>query len=765
MLARLLSDHGLAGDIEPSPDAVQAAVLGEIGNFTDAFNEEFRTFSHLVARARYKDAVLTPFWGAVTDITWQHARKAARTSGSYRLVLEASDPLEPLIYLLADERGMALLARHLQSRRLPVPGKHEYVLELPGGSLPGPAMLARLGRDLGLDKIGPWRYLQAGCVPLFPDELGVLCSDGAYYEDAPSCFLLRAEYAPPVAKRAALYNLKHSIHDIGHGAWKVLLIESASRGSMRALADLLPGMLNSMPGLGWSRPRPRLSGGAWCGQALLLNPASNPVARMAGATGGLYELLAEGGGVLASGSLVPAADDGLQVPPGALGREGDIVAVRYVLGTGECGESPGELQAIVLAGVPSLPLAGLGDPGAWLADGRSGVMEPAFSLDGEGGYPVHDSTSTRANTCHPFLGTSLATGGVAVSRKVPATLPRNLAWLADALCLRFQSRSTLPTRDLMVHVEGVALASGYRPWHLWSLLHAGGWLARIARRTAPFALSAACPGMIGLARGGATPVARISGLLGDSQVARLLGLLEGGEQVSRLCCDEPGLSLGAIEVQLRDAGRLGVLAKALGLQVLDQRAHAAPLAGSVHARFASGIAMARLQEQAGLEAWDPREWKWVDKDASTTEAGPGSMFRYQRSQASSYWVMAQDGCWTTDSEAWARIFHVAAQGGPIGELSADGDCTFDRRIWLLPRSLVHWWLHRGGGCIAIDPAGRIVLCGARGEVDWSCLAGWLGQPRAPTRGGGAIDIAVARRALALKERLKDRLAPQRPWAR
>eukprot|EP01034_Spumella_vulgaris_P043326 gene43326-53791_t len=36
-LARLLSEHGLAGDVDPIPEAVQSAVLRGLGSFTEAF--------------------------------------------------------------------------------------------------------------------------------------------------------------------------------------------------------------------------------------------------------------------------------------------------------------------------------------------------------------------------------------------------------------------------------------------------------------------------------------------------------------------------------------------------------------------------------------------------------------------------------------------------------------------------------------------------------------------------------------------------------
>lgn len=755
-LARLLSEHGLVGDVEPPPEAVQSAVLAELSSFTEAFNEEFRTFSHFLVQARYKDAALTPFWGAVTDITWQCTKKEASTNGSYRLVLDVGDPHEPLLYLLSDRRGRDRLAPHFQARMLPTPGKYEYILELPGGLPTEPASLARLGRDRGLERLKPWGYLQAGCVPFFPDELESFSSDGTYYEDAPACFLLRTEYVAAVAMRAKQYNLKHSILDVGRGTWKLVLLESISRGSMRALADLLPGMLHGMAGLGWARPRPRLSGGAWSGQALLLNPASNPVVLMEGATEGQFELLAEGGRVLERGQLLQAKDDGFQVPHAILDGSKDIVAVRYVLRAGDGDDVHGELRATLLGSVPSLPLAELREPGAWLWDGPSGCMEPAFPVERKTGHSTHKAAYAPAGSGHPFLRTSVSDSTISVGRRDLDELPCSLAWLGEALRLRFQSRSTLPAREVMAHVEGVAQASNLSTWNIWKLLHTGGWLARIMRRTAPYGLSMACARTIALARAGTRPVARIAGMLGEAEVARLRSLLQAGEQASRLCCDEPWLSLGTIEVELHDIGRMDELAAALNLQVLDQQVHGSPLTGNVHSRFIAGKAMTGLPGDSGLETWDPREWKWLSHSPLVSTTSAGSMFRYQRSQTSTYWVTAPHGHWKTDSEAWAWMFYVAAHGEPIGELSANGDCTFDRRVWRLPPSLVRWWLHWGGGCVAMNPSGQVVLCGAQRDVDWRRLMAWLPPEAIKT---GAIDIALARRNLALKQRLGGRRRP------
>ena len=764
-LARLLSEHGLVGDIEPPPESVQAAVLGELGSFTDAFQDEFRSFYGFIVQGRYKDASVTPFWGAVTDITWQLAAKEASTKGGYRLELDVGDPDEPLLYLLSDQRGMERLARHLPARTLPVPGKFRYTLEPARGGVLDPTLLARLGRESGLDRLAPWRQLLAGCVPFFEDERGRLCSDGAYYEDSPACFLLQAEHGARFVSRARQYNLKHSTHGIGQGGWKLVLVESISRGSLRALADLLPGLLHGVAGLGWARPRPRLSGGAWSGQALLLNLASNPVVRMADTTGGRYELLAEGGRVLAGGRLLRCEDDGFQVPHAALDGSRAIVALRYALHRGDLEEVHGDLRAIVLGGVPNLPLASLREPGAWLSDGASGCMEPAFRQEEPSARQPRANPRARVMAAHPFLLATNRDSAISVGRLDPDEFHGGLAWLREALHLRFQSRSTLPTRAAMAHVEGIAQVCGVPRWHVWSLLHAGGWLARIVRRTSPHCLSMARARTIALARGGTNPAARIAGMLGEAEVARLRGLLLQGEKVSRLCCDEPWLSLGTIEVELRDVGRLHELAVLLGIEVIDQHLHGSPLAESVHARFVAGDTSVVLPRDAELEQWDPREWKWLGHENHAGGTSAGAMFRHRRGQSAMHWVIAPDGHWKTDSDAWARIFHLAAHGEPIGELSANGDCTLDHRIQSLPPSLVRWWLHWGGGCVAIKPTGQLVLCGAQSEVDWTWAATWLHRDDARVDAAGPVDIALARRDLALARRLDTRRASCRTGAR
>jgi hypothetical protein len=305
----------------------------------------------------------------------------------------------------------------------------------------------------------------------------------------------------------------------------------------------------------------------------------------------------------------------------------------------------------------------------------------------------------------------------------------------------------------MEHVQGVAGVTGLPSWNIWKLLHAGGWLTRIVRRTAPYAVSMANARTIALVTAGEKIVARIAGMLGEAECAQLSSLLTPGESASRICCEGPWLSLGAIEVELHEIGRLAELAGALGLELIDQHAGQTPLDGILNACFVAGKGMAGLPACDELETWDPREWKWIERPIPAGGPSAGSLFRYRRSQANTYWVAAKHGHWKTDSEAWAWIFQVAAHGDPVGEITSDGNCILDRRARWLPPSLVRWWLHWGGGCIAVTPSGQIVLCGAQGNTDWKWLEQWLPRGTGKPEKSGSIGIALERRSIALKARL------------
>lgn len=739
-LQSLLQDRSLSS--RSSFRDVASAIASRQHDFSTSFLEEFTIFRNLLARGRLEEAYNSPLWGAVQAITWDVDKATAQRIGSFCLGVDAADSGWPEFYLLTDEKGRSSLAPAALCQNLPVRTSYLYAAHLPGRAPWTPASLFGLAAARPrLSQAGLWKHLDGGCVGLFPDSQSSLSSDGGFYDGAPVCLLVHEKLGPAI--RASMRHLGLKPIESRAGAWSVLFFSSLSSGSMERIADSLPeSARQGLPG-SWSPPRISCTGGAWYGQSLLLNPASVPLFGIPGADSGSFELA--GGTADVSGQLEDA-DGKFRIPPSALASpEADSAHISL----SRAGEPLGEVRIPLARHIPMNPPLRLSDPGAWLADGPSGRLA---GLGPEDGAAKHGAIPAGMPPLHPRFGRSGLPPQGGTESKDLDSIPEPLGWLCEALSLRLQRRQTLAFADLNSHLKPASSAADVPYWIARKLLFNAGWLIQLQKRNSSYPAVAPAPRTIALhGVAGDLHTARIVGMLSESERAFIRTWLGSGEAAVRLAPSGGLFGIGAIQLQLASSARIAELAEQLELEVLSKDNRTPPLVLPPEFFKLNQAAADAIRSVPDAEAWEPLRRQWAPMRSPEKPLAPGSIVRVSRQQRRAYWVAAPGGWLETDSEAWAFMLGLAAEGKPLGQVDASGSCRLASGLDRLPYPLVRWWMHWGGGCAAAAPDGSIVL--ASGSPDaWNDLRSWFPVPAKAAGAHPSHEIALERRRLALRLR-------------
>jgi hypothetical protein len=534
------------------------------------------------------------------------------------------------------------------------------------------------------------------------------------------------------------------------GAWSVLFFSSLSSGSMERIAESLPeSARQGLPG-SWSPPKISCTGGAWYGQSLLFNPASVPLFGMPGADSGSFEL--SGGNADVSGQL-EEADGKFRIPPSALvSPEADSAHISL----SRAGEPLGEVRIPLARHIPMNPPLQLSDPGAWLEDGAGGRLAGLGPEDGaakQGAIPVG------MPLLHPRFGRSGLPSHGGTESKDLDSIPEPLGWLCEALSLRLQRRQTLAFADLNSHLKPASSAADVPYWIARKLLFNAGWLIQLQKRNSPYPAIAPAPRTIAFhSMAGDLHTARIVGMLSESERAFIRNSLGSGEAAVRLAPAGGLLGIGAIQLQLASSARIAELAEQLELEVLSKEAGTPPLVLPPEIFKLDQGAADAIRNARDAEAWEPLRRQWAPMRNPEKPRAPGSLVRISRQQRRAYWVAASGGWLETDSEAWAFMLGLAAEGKPLGQVDASGSCRLASGLDRLPYPLVRWWMHWGGGCAATAPDGSIVLPSSSGPDAWNDLRSWFPVPAKTAGAHLSHDIALERRRLALRLRKAQRPA-------
>ena len=710
------------------------AIQRERTIFSNSFLAEFDIFGRSIDCADNDGAFNSAFWGAVCELVWETTLKEERQAGKYCLGIDMSDPGIPEFYLLADGTGAHRVTGAKSKLTLWFGGDYNYQLTHPSGTPWTMPALANAGRNsVGLARSKLWKSIGLGCAVFFRDSLGRMANIGVHDDGADACISLRSDLARDFAAQLPI-GTRPILAD-GPGEWTLFLLLKVSSASLDRAIQSLPPAVREAIGFGWRPPRPTFSGAAWFGSALLVNPASDPIVQMAGATAGDFSMES---GVVVRGNLELCGDE-FRLPRNAL-LETEACERLHV----SLLDAQGHRRDATVSIISSAPLGEMKFPALdrnWLCDGRGGALG---DMEGDDAASVDAPLVAAIGAAVPCFIRDDGEFGLQVSDEGSEVLCRPFDWLAEALALRFQRCANISFAELMKHLEPASIAAAAKPWAVRRLLLSAGWIVSLERVGSSATSFAAGSRSISIYSIGVRVVARIVGMLSRAERRTLAMALLPGETMRHL--GAPGMSLGALELHLLHTARVGEIAAPFKFDVIDKISFGPPLVTTLPAALPAGRAW---PSEGNLCRWDSGQMKWISLTGGEPR-GLGTLVRVASFYRNKFWIDSGSSFWVTDSTVWAWILQLAALGEPIGRVTANGDCLFNRRLLGLPPSLCRWWLHWGGGSMSIAPGGSIVFSG-RGGVDiWDDLSGWfekdLGQNRTK------LDLAVERRLFALRLR-------------
>ena len=719
-------------------ESVNKVIHQRIDDFSEVFVSEFKVFYTLLSTAAMQQAYSSPFWGAVRDITWHEENQQARENGLFCIHLDATDPQLPELCLLMDDVGAQTLDT-VKTESLPEKlGNYSSIYYQTNVNATLTSLLPFLQkRKKGLTGSRVGMALHAGCLPLFRDDSGFISSDGHYFDDGLVCLIIRHEYAVHI--RTMFEHTGLTVMTLGKNTgsedWEVLVFDTMSRQELTELAKLLPGAARRFMVQSWIPARPYITGAARFGQSILLNPASTPVIHMVGAIGGEYVIRDSNHIELVSGILTPTqGGEGLFISPEKLTSLSGQAFCRYRL-TLEKHVEPLVFDIHVLDHAPDAPYRKVAEQHDWLIDGQRGTLVPLNNVE---------SMECLKNQKTTSLGGSWSIWRL--DERVPVEskqfdlhmLPAAFDWLAEALALRFQKRSTLPFDELNTHLTPVSLATGIPAWRLRRLLFASGWLCVIERRHAPYPVVSLAKRTLSVCEKVEGLTARVGGMLTKSERHHLQGLLKESERVRRWSTVDNNFALGSIELILSGTDRVKDLLEQFNWQFLAREDFSVgPLSGVL-------LSMTQIKQVPALPPdiyvafWQTKKNQWSEEIQPTNS---DLLMRCREKQRNRYFIRADTGYWQTDSFAWALMAHVMRSEKTLGTQSHYGDLFWSKSLITLPISVTQWWLHFAGGCCTVSDDGRIIFAG-RGDELW-------GGVECDDNAVFPVNRAVTRRARAL----------------
>ena len=747
-LKSVLDSEGLNSSSEFR--AVVKALYKAYHKFSSGFVEELDIFKSYVAKASFIEAYESPLWGALQDILWEEDRESSIKNGSLLIELHP-DLYNPDFSILTDIQGEMKLSTHYQLIEISKKDKYQFNILTPESE----TLVSSLKRisqiNSGFKETKLWKAFNSGLICFFPNDRGYLTSEGVFSDGAQSCLLVDKKLSSGLLSAARAFRVKPAVIGLEHIApgWDLLAFESLSKADLETLSAFLPYKLQGLLSVSWKPPVVSIRGGSWFGQALLLNPSSNPNVSFPDAKNGAYELLDKDGSSIQHGDL-DIGDEGFFIPFKSIsGDLSSALKVRYRFARDESSSVATKVVPLI-QDAPLMAPTQLPNPDAWLVNGRGGGLQNFSSVFAE--VESNDKFDYDLKVFSPYISL-VPKGSESVDRKnLPnaVTSVGFLDWIVESLALRFQSRLTLPYRELMANLIGPEVVLETPRWQFRNLLFLSGQVIALESRRSSHLAIAAGHRTIALCKSNLENRCRIVGGLSKSEKNRLSVMLNDGERLIPDLDEHKCLSMRAIELHLSHEGRVLEIAKEFNLEVLDRGSFGDVL--TPVNKISNTISNVNLEGRSDLEVWDrfKRQWRPFDQRNSSEN---NVIVRMRGRQRNRFWITSGELAIETDSEVWAKIFLCSTLGMPIATIQNDGSCVFNELISGLPESLTRWWLHWGGGEVSYATSGALMLTGAVDPDVWSQLGSWVRDASDSSLETISQDYSLDRRKFALQKAL------------
>lgn len=717
-----------------------------------SFVEELEIFKSYVTKASLVEAYESPLWGAVQDILWEEDRDNAIKNGSLLIELHP-DLYNPDFSILTDLQGEKKLSTHYQLIEISKKDKYRFSILTPESETLVSSLRRIAQVNSGFKEAKLWKAFNSGLICFFSTG-GYLTSEGIFSDGAQSCILVEKKLSSGLLSAARSFRAKPTVINLEHIApdWVLLSFESLSKADLETLSAFLPYKLQGLLSVGWNPPVVSIKGGSWFGQALLLNPSSNPIVSFPDVKAGKYELLDKDGSSIQHGDL-DIGDEGFFIPfKSVSGDLSSAIKVRYTF-TRDESLSVATKVVPLIQDAPLMAPTQLPNPDAWLVNGRGGRLQNFSNVFTE--VESIDKLDYDLKDFSPYIS-KVPAGSELVDRKYLPNAVMSvgfLGWIGESLALRFQSRLTLPYRELMANLIGPEVVLEIPRWQFRNLLFLSGQIIALESRRSSHLAIAAGHRTIAFCNSSVKNRCRIVGCLSKSEKYRLSVMLNDGEQFIPVLDENICLSIRAIELEISHKGRVLEIAKEFNLEVLDKEFFGDVL--TPVNKISNTISSANFEGRNNLEVWDrfKRQWRPLDQ---RHPLGSNVIVRMRGRQRNRFWVSSDNIAIETDSEVWAKIFLCSLLGMPIAKIQNDGSCVFNELISGLPESLTRWWLHWGGGEVSYADSGALMLTGSVDPDVWVQLGSWVRAASDIPPDAVSRNYSLDRRKLALQKALIQR---------
>ncbi|GGZ39066.1 hypothetical protein C8J23_12836 [Shewanella chilikensis] len=722
-------------------ESVNKLVHQHISCFGEVFNQEFIKFRSLLSKAAMQQAYDSPFWGAVRDITVHTEREQLKENGKYCIHLEFNDSGNPEIYLLMDDAAATI--SEIQ-RYYSLPNETDnynniyYEKDISTTLNSIDLLLKKQNGYLYKSRVGV--ALRSGCLPLFRDNFFHISSEGEYYDNSPLYLILHHKYANCIftalkkaGKRAQRRNIKST-------KWSIVFSDKVDSQTLDKIARLLPEEARRFLIQGWRPAQPRMSGAARFGQAILLNPASSPIIYMPEVLRGCYVISNKDGEELTHGSLSQGAE-GLFIPPEELMEISGQAFCRYELMLAHS-DAPVNFDVHVLDHAPYATYCKITEPHDWLTDGPSGVL---MALGDIAVFPSLKREKIMPLSVPQMLWQYENCLPVTCKYTGLHNIPAAFDWIAEALALRFQRRSTLPFGELKQHIEPVSKVTRIPEWQLRRMLFAAGWLCAVQRRHAPYSLVSLAERTISIDATDQGIVARILGMFTRSERNLLQKALNNGERIGRRLVEDNGCSMGCIELHLSSRERVHDFIEPFGLRLVNHDDFPVNALSGVLQQLSQMQFIPVLSPDLHVSIWQAEKYQWSEEQL-LTQTTNNLLIRCQEKQRYRYFIRQNAGYWQTDSFSWALMAQVICSGEVLGMQKSDSDWSWSTKIIVLPPAVLQWWIHVAHGCLSITENGGYLFAGGKVPL-WNNVMAFPSCQRALARRNRALTTRKLRRTL------------------